>query len=60
MYIASCIYHEIHANAESYVVRVCKEGKETNKQTNILHTHATYCTHKQQLHQLRKIVSRPQ
>jgi len=37
-----------------------KEEKETNKQTNLLHAQAAYCTHKQQLHQLRKIVSQPQ
>ena len=31
--------------------------KKKEKQTIILHTQATYCTHKQQLHQLRNIVS---
>ena len=36
-----------------------KKGKKRN-QTNILHTQATYYAHKQQLHQLRNIVSQPQ
>ena len=36
------------------------KGKKRKKQTSILHTQATYCTHKQQLHQLRNVVSQPQ
>ena len=33
-----------------------KERRERKKQTNISHAQATYCTHKQQLQQLRKII----
>ena len=34
-----------------------KERRERKKQTHILHAQATYCTHKQQLHQLRNSLS---
>ena len=39
-----------------------KKGKERKKEINkhIKHAQATYCTHKQQLYQLRKMVPQPQ
>ena len=49
-------YHVYILHEKSLTISTRKKRK---KETNILHTQATY-THKQQLHQLRNIVSQPQ
>ena len=63
IYMSNNVSH-IHVHEKSLIISTIngkkEEEKKRKKQTNIIHTQATYCTHKQQLHQLRKIVPQPQ